>query len=161
MPTGIGYDVHKISSNGEMVLGGITIASLPAFEAESDGDVIIHAIIDALLGASNNVLENNKDISDFFNTNNTTKEKNSKKVLCKVLSTINRKKNLSIVNIDIVVIAAKPKIRDYKEEIITNLTNILNLNKKQLTIKGKSNNGIGETGSGEAVACIAIIETKD
>ena len=65
------------------------------------------------------------------------------------------------MNIDVVVIAAKPKIKDYQEEIITNLTNILNLDKKQITIKGKSNNGIGEIGRGEAVSCIAIIETKD
>ncbi|MDG1989719.1 MAG: 2-C-methyl-D-erythritol 2,4-cyclodiphosphate synthase [Dehalococcoidia bacterium] len=161
MPIGIGYDIHKISSFGTMTLGGITIESLPAFEAESDGDVIIHAVIDALLGATNNILENNKDISDFFNSDKTKTEKDSRKILVKVLETITQKKILLIVNIDIVVIAARPKIKDYKEEIITNLTNILNLDKKQITIKGKSNNGIGETGSGKAVSCMAIIETKN
>jgi len=161
MSVGIGYDIHKISEEGEMVLGGIKIKSMPSFNAESDGDVIIHALIDAILGASNKMLENNEDISDYFHTNNGEKDQNSQKVLKKIIDIIENTKKLSIINIDIVVIAKKPTIKDHKEMISANLAKMMNIDMNQISIKGKSNNTIGDTGNGSAVACMVIIQLND
>lgn len=161
MSVGIGYDIHKLNKDGIMVLGGIEIKDMPAFEAESDGDVIIHAIIDALLSASNKILENHKDISDYFNKKESTEKQDSQEILIKIVKEINEIKKIDINNLDITVLAQKPSIKKYKHKIIENLVNIFQITQAQVTIKGKTNNNVGEIGQGKAVACMTIIQLND
>ena len=161
MSVGIGYDIHKLTSNGTMILGGIEINEMPAFEAESDGDVIIHAIIDALLSASNKILGNHQDISDYFDKTKSAEKQNSQKILITIVKKINNIKKIDINNLDITILAKKPNIKKYKHEIIENLVNIFQITSAQVTIKGKTNNDVGEIGQGKAVACMTIIQLND
>ena len=161
MSVGFGYDIHKLRNEGIMIIGGIEINNLPAFEAESDGDVIIHAIIDALLSASNKILNKHKDISDYFDKKNSFQKQNSQEILVSILKEINDIKKIDINNIDITVIAKEPNIKKNKHKIIENLINIFKIMHAQITIKGKTNNNIGEIGKGNAVACMTIIQLND
>ncbi|MBR73489.1 MAG: 2-C-methyl-D-erythritol 2,4-cyclodiphosphate synthase [Dehalococcoidaceae bacterium] len=161
MSVGIGYDIHKLSNEGIMTLGGIEIKNMPAFKAESDGDVIMHSIIDALLGASNKILGNHADISDYFTKNSSDEKQNSQEILKSIINDINSIKKIDVNNLDILILAKKPNIKKIKYEIIENIVNIFKISHAQVSIKGKTNNEVGEIGQGKAVACMTIIQLND
>ena len=148
---GIGFDIHRLEHKRKLYLGGIKIPYHLGLKGHSDGDVVIHALIDALLGACKL-----KDIGTLF-SNTKAKYKNirSTKLLNRVLILIN-KKNFYINNIDINIIAQKPKISKYRNKIINSISEKCNINKNQINIKGKTTEKLGLIGKEKAIACEVI-----
>ncbi|NPA12227.1 MAG: bifunctional 2-C-methyl-D-erythritol 4-phosphate cytidylyltransferase/2-C-methyl-D-erythritol 2,4-cyclodiphosphate synthase [Epsilonproteobacteria bacterium] len=145
--SGIGYDTHPFEKGKTMYLGGIEIKSDYGFKAHSDGDVAIHALIDALLGAAGF-----GDIGEFFpDTDNTYKNISSTLLLKEVLNTL-KKTGFEIINADLTIIAQKPKLKEYKTKIQRNLSNIL---QAPVNIKATTNEKMGFVGREEGVAVIA------
>ena len=148
---GIGFDIHKLEKKRKLYLGGITIPYHLGLKGHSDGDSVLHALIDSLLGACKL-----KDIGTLFSDKN-YKYKNirSTKLLQNVVSLI-KSKNYSINNIDINVIAQKPKIKKYKNKMIKVISKICKINPKQINIKGKTTEKLGIIGKEKALAAEVI-----
>jgi 2-C-methyl-D-erythritol 4-phosphate cytidylyltransferase/2-C-methyl-D-erythritol 2,4-cyclodiphosphate synthase len=153
--TGNGYDTHKFEENKKMILGGIEIDVPYGLKAHSDGDVVIHSLIDALLGAAGY-----GDIGEFFpDTDEKYKNISSVKLLKEVVSLL-EKTGLEIVNVDISIITEKPKLKNYKTKIAKNLTKLLNA---PVNVKATTNEKMGFIGRGEGIAVIstATLTYKD
>lgn len=151
MRVGLGYDVHKLVEGRELILGGVTIPHTVGLLGHSDADVLVHAIMDALLGAA--ALG---DIGKHFpDTDPRYKGISSMKLLEHVGALI-LKEGYVIENIDATVIAQKPKLRPYIEEMEQNIAEVLNLDKKQINIKATTEEGLGFTGTEQGIASQAI-----
>ncbi len=153
--TGNGYDTHKFEENKKMVLGGIEIDVPYGLKAHSDGDVVIHSLIDALLGAAGY-----GDIGEFF-PDNDEKYKNANSVeLLKEVINILTSTGYEIINADISIIAEKPKLNNYKTKIQRNLSKLLNT---QVNVKATTNEKMGFIGREEGIAVIsnATLKYKD
>jgi 2-C-methyl-D-erythritol 4-phosphate cytidylyltransferase/2-C-methyl-D-erythritol 2,4-cyclodiphosphate synthase len=148
---GIGFDIHRLIKNKRLYLGGINIPFHSGLKGHSDGDVILHSIIDALLGAMRK-----KDIGTFF-PDNEKKYKNirSPKMLKPVIDILN-KNNFYINNLDINLICEQPKVSKYRIKIINSLSNLLNLDKDLINLKGKTVEKLGLIGKEKAIACEVI-----
>ncbi len=153
--SGTGFDVHAFKDGGVMWLGGVKIDSKLSFKAHSDGDVAIHALIDALLGAAGM-----GDIGMMFpDEDDAYKGIDSKKLLQTVVSKINSF-GFILVNIDITIAAEKPKISKYKLSIRKTLANILNIDASRVNIKATTTEKLGFVGRGEGVGVIANANLK-
>ena len=149
---GIGFDIHKLIKKKKLYLGGIKIPFHSGLKGHSDGDVILHAIIDALLGAMKK-----KDIGTFFPSNK-KKFKNirSPKMLKPILTNLN-KENFSINNLDINLICERPKVSKYRNKIINSISKLMDLRKDKINLKGKTVEKIGLIGKENAIACETIV----
>lgn len=152
---GIGYDIHRLAAGKPLILGGIKIDSSLGTIAHSDGDVLVHSIIDALLGAA--ALG---DIGEHFpDTDDKYKDVDS----CQLLSIVNGmliKQNLRIVNIDATIVLETPKLAKYKSLIKDNLAKILGILEQQINIKATTNEKLDSTGRGEAIAVYSICQLE-
>ncbi len=148
---GIGFDVHRLVPNKKLYLGGIKIPSKVGTLGHSDGDPVLHAITDALLGACSK-----GDIGEKFSDKN-KKFKNIRStiLLNQVVKEINSKKFI-INNIDINIIAQKPKIKRYKNKMINCISKLCKLTNSQINIKGKTTEKLGIIGKEKAIACEVI-----
>ena len=149
---GIGFDIHRLIINKKLYLGGIKIPFHSGLKGHSDGDVILHAIIDGLLGAMRK-----KDIGSIYPSNN-KKFKNirSPNMLSPILKVLD-KNGYFINNIDINLICEKPKVSKYRSKITKSLSNLLNINKDQINLKGKTVEKLGLIGKEKAIACETIV----
>ena len=148
---GIGFDIHRLIKNKKLYLGGIKIPFHSGLKGHSDGDAIIHSIIDALLGAMRK-----KDIGTFF-PDNKKKFKNIRSpIMLKTILSILDKDDFYINNLDINLICEKPKVSKYRNKIINSLSNLLNLNKDLINLKGKTVEKLGLIGKEKAIACEVI-----
>ena len=155
MLVGNGFDIHKHSNDKKLVLGGISVEG-PGFEAHSDGDIILHSLSDALLGA-----KAKKDLGFYFPSNKSTPINiSSVEMLNKVLEIIEYDK-VVINNIDITVLSQVINISKISESIISNLANLLRIDKKFINVKGKSFDNLGVIGDGQASACIALVSVRN
>lgn len=136
---GFGIDGHEFNENIPLYLGGVKIPYKKGLFSHSDGDVVIHSIIDALLGAAGL-----GDIGTHFpDTDDSIKNISSDKLLLKTLEILNDKKfTYTINNIDVVIVANEPKLEDFKEEIRNNLADLLKINTNQINVKAKTTEGI-------------------
>ena len=149
---GIGFDIHRLVKNKKLYLGGIKIPYHSGLKGHSDGDVILHAIIDALLGAMRK-----KDIGTFFPDNkNKFKNIRSPKMLKPIIEILNNN-NFYINNLDINLICEQPKVSKYRAKLINSLSNLLNLDKDLINLKGKTVEKLGLIGNEKAIACETII----
>ena len=149
---GIGFDIHRLVKNKKLYLGGIKIPYHSGLKGHSDGDVILHAIIDALLGAMRK-----KDIGAFFPDNkNKFKNIRSPKMLKPIIEILNNN-NFYINNLDINLICEQPKVSKYRTKIIKSLSNLLNVDKDLINLKGKTVEKLGLIGNEKAIACETII----
>ena len=148
---GLGFDIHRLIRGKKLYLGGLNIPYHSGLKGHSDGDVIIHSVIDSILGAIRK-----KDIGTFF-PDKTNKFKNirSPNMLKPVLKLLNSK-NYYINNLDINLICEQPKISKHREKIIDSLSNLLDLNKKLINLKGKTSEKLGLIGKEKAMACEVI-----
>ena len=148
---GLGFDIHRLIKGKKLYLGGIKIPYHSGLKGHSDGDVIIHSIIDSILGAMRK-----KDIGTFF-PDNSNKFKNirSTKMLKPIIELLNLN-NYHINNLDINLICEKPKISKYRDKIINSLSNLLDLNKNLINLKGKTTEKLGLIGKEKAIACEVI-----
>jgi len=148
---GIGFDVHRLVPNRKLYLGGIKIPSSLGTLGHSDGDPVLHAIIDSILGACKM-----GDIGEKFSDKN-KKYKNIRStiLLKKIVDQINLK-NYSINNIDINIITQKPKISKIKNRMIQSISKICKISSRQINIKGKTTEKLGLIGNEKAIACEVI-----
>ena len=148
---GIGFDIHRLIKNKKLYLGGTKIPFHSGLKGHSDGDVILHSIIDALLGAMRK-----KDIGTFFPDNkNKFKNIRSPKMLKPIIEILN-KNNFYINNLDINLICEQPKVSQYRTKIINSLSNLLNLDENLINLKGKTVEKLGLIGKEKAIACEVI-----
>ena len=153
--TGTGFDVHAFDDDGDMYLGGVHIKSDFGFKAHSDGDVAIHSLIDALLGAAGM-----GDIGMMFPDNDKEyKGIDSKELLKRVVSKIYNF-GFVIVNVDVTIAAQKPKIEKYKLQMRETLAGILNIEIARVNIKATTTEKLGFIGRGEGVGVIANANLK-
>ena len=128
--SGIGFDIHRLIKNKKLYLGGSRIPFHSGLQGHSDGDVILHAIIDSILGATQK-----KDIGTYFPSNkNKFKNIRSPKMLKPIVEKL-YKNNFSINNLDINLICQKPKVSKYRNQIINSISNLMNLNKDKINLK--------------------------
>ena len=150
--TGNGYDTHQFEKNKKMILGGVEIDCGYGLKAHSDGDVVIHSLIDALLGAAGF-----GDIGEFFpDTDEKYKGVSSVKLLKDVIQTLTYT-GYEIINADISIIAEKPKLKNYKTKIQRNLSNLLNA---LVNVKATTNEKMGFVGRGEGIAVFSTATLK-
>ena len=149
---GIGFDVHRLVSRKKLFLGTVRIKSKLGTLGHSDGDPVIHSIIDAVLGACKM-----GDIGQMFSDKN-KKFKNIRStiLLKKVIEKI-KLENFSINNLDINIITQTPKIKRYKKKMIENISKICEISKDQINIKGKTTEKLGVIGKEKAIACETIV----
>ncbi|MBQ3514206.1 MAG: 2-C-methyl-D-erythritol 2,4-cyclodiphosphate synthase [Lachnospiraceae bacterium] len=151
MRVGMGYDVHKLVEGRDLILGGVKIPYEKGLLGHSDADVLLHAIMDALLGAA--ALG---DIGQHFpDTAEEYKGADSMELLKKVRELIEEKLYI-IENIDATIIAQKPKLAPYREAMKKNICDALNIEEEQVNIKATTEEGLGFTGSGEGISAQAI-----
>ena len=153
--SGIGYDIHKIdkSSKKSLILCGVKFKSFPPLLGHSDADVGYHAICDSILGALSM-----RDIGYYFkDTDNRWKNINSKffMIFCNKHLTL---KKFKIVNLDVNFICQKPKINRYVIKMKKNISNLLNISEKNISIKATTNEKIGFIGKGEGIAAESIVQ---
>ena len=154
---GFGYDVHRLKEGETFILGGININHYKGTLAHSDGDVLIHAICDALLGAANL-----RDIGVLFPDNsNEYKNINSKILLQKTVELL-KEHSYSISNIDSTICLQKPKIKDIIPEMQKILSTVMNISINDISIKATTTEKLGFVGNEEGISCYAVclIEKK-
>ncbi|MDP3387686.1 MAG: 2-C-methyl-D-erythritol 2,4-cyclodiphosphate synthase [Eubacteriales bacterium] len=158
MRVGIGYDVHRLIEGRDFILGGVKIPHEKGLLGHSDADVLTHAIIDAILGA---MAEG--DIGMLFPDFDQTYKGISSLILLKRVISLMKKNQYEIENIDTVIIAEKPKISSFKNEIKLNLCDILGINANQLNIKATTTEKLGFIGREEGIAaqCIVLLTKKE
>jgi 2-C-methyl-D-erythritol 4-phosphate cytidylyltransferase/2-C-methyl-D-erythritol 2,4-cyclodiphosphate synthase len=148
---GIGFDIHRLIKGKKLFLGGLKIPFHSGLKGHSDGDVVLHSIIDSLLGAMRK-----KDIGTFFPDNKKIfKNIRSPKMLKPIIQILS-KNNFYINNLDINLICEKPKVSLYRNEIIKSLSGLLNLDRGLINLKGKTVEKLGLIGKEKAIACEAI-----
>ena len=148
---GIGFDLHRLVRNKKLYLAGIKIPFHSGLEGHSDGDVILHAIIDAILGATRE-----KDIGTYFPNSKKFKNIRSPKMLKPIIDNLD-KSNFSINNLDINLICEQPKVSKYRDKIISSISNLMSLNKNLINLKGKTVEKLGLIGKEKAIACEVIV----
>lgn len=151
MRIGMGYDVHRLVENRKLILGGVTIPYEKGLLGHSDADVLVHAIMDALLGAA--ALG---DIGKHFpDTDPTYKGADSIHLLKEVGKLLDKECYL-IENIDATIIAQAPKMRPYIEDMRKNIADALSIDISQINVKATTEEGLGFTGIGEGISSQAI-----
>ena len=153
---GIGFDIHRLVKGKKLYLGGTHIPYHSGLKGHSDGDVIIHSIIDALLGCMKK-----NDIGTLY-PNNDLKYKNirSTKMLKPVLDTL-KKENYNLNNVDINLICEKPSVAKNRSKIIKSLSKLLQIKKYKINLKGKTVEKLGIIGKEKAIACEVIVSVSN
>jgi len=149
--TGIGTDIHRLVDGRKLMLGGVHIPNQMGLLGHSDGDAVLHAVIDALLGAAGM-----GDIGTFFpDTDPKWKDADSKELLLIVKEKIAEKK-WDIINVDVTIHAEQPRLEPFKGQIKRVIAGLLGIDFNAANIKAKTNEGLGEVGEGTAIAATAI-----
>lgn len=151
MRVGIGRDIHRLAAGHRLVVGGVTLDSPVGAVAHSDGDVLLHAIIDAMLGAAGL-----GDIGDHFSdTDPRHKGANSRGLLRQAAALIG-KQGFRVTQIDATVMLERPKLGPAKRTMCETIAAELGLAPEQVNVKAKTNEGLGEIGRGEAIGAEAV-----
>jgi len=151
MRAGIGFDIHKLVEGRKLILGGIEVPYHKGLLGHSDGDVVIHAIIDAVLGAAalGDIGTHFPDTSDEF------RGISSVKLLRSTIRML-EDKGLGVKNIDATIIAEEPKLLPYIPDMREVLAKEIGIEKDRVSIKAKTSEGLGVIGERNAIACLAI-----
>ena len=151
MRVGLGYDVHRLTEGRKLILGGVEIPYALGLLGHSDADVLLHAIIDALLGAASL-----GDIGMHFPDTDERYRGILSTTLLEQTGAMVEQAGFYIENIDAVIIAQKPKLRPYIEKMEETIASVLKLEQDQVNIKATTEEGLGFTGSGEGISAQAI-----
>ena len=152
---GIGFDIHRLIKNKKLYLGGVRIPFHSGLKGHSDGDVILHSIIDAILGSLKK-----KDIGSLYPSNkNKFKNIRSTKMLNPIILDL-KKNNCCINNLDINLICERPKVSKYRNKIINSLSKLMNIDKNIINLKGKTVEKLGLIGKENAIACESIVSVN-
>tara|TARA_B100001250_G_scaffold406396_1_gene425377 strand:- start:53 stop:1189 length:1137 start_codon:yes stop_codon:yes gene_type:complete len=148
---GIGFDVHRLTKKRKLFLGGIKIPFYLGLDGHSDADPVLHSIIDSLLGACRL-----GDIGKLFSNKNKKYKNIRSTILLKEVIKLLKANNFLINNIDINIIAQKPKIKKYSKKMIKTISKLCEINPNQINIKGKTTEKLGLIGKGKAIASESI-----
>ena len=151
MRIGMGYDVHKLVDNRKLILGGVEIEYEKGLLGHSDADVVVHAIMDALLGAA--ALG---DIGKHFPDTDPKYKGISSIELLKHVGKLLKENGYVIGNIDATIICQRPKLAPYREEMVQNVAKALEIEINQVCIKATTEKGLGFTGEGKGISSQAI-----
>ena len=152
---GYGYDVHRLAEGETLWLGGILILHTKGTVAHSDGDVLIHAICDALLGALKL-----RDIGTHFPDNSTEYKNIDSKILLKKSYNLVKAKGYKIVNIDSTITTQKPKLKPFIPEMEETLANVLEVDIDSVSVKATTTEGLGFEGREEGISANAVVLLK-
>ena len=155
MRIGHGVDVHAFTEGDHIVLGGVKIPHLFSFEAHSDGDVLLHALCDALLGAIGQ-----GDIGRHFPDDDPQYKNIDSGILLKNVYEKVMAEKFQLVNADITVIAQAPKLASYIDAMCKQISSLLNVNKNRINVKATTTEGLGCIGKNEGIAVNAVVLLK-
>ncbi len=147
---GIGYDIHRLEEGRKLFLGAVEIPYVKGLLGHSDGDALIHALCDALLGAL--ALG---DIGEHFPDTDPKYQGIASSQLLKIVKDLLDKSGYKINNLDIIIIAQEPTLTPFKKQMKEKICALLNIGHGVLNIKAKTNEGLGAVGQAEAIACYA------
>jgi 2-C-methyl-D-erythritol 2,4-cyclodiphosphate synthase len=150
--SGIGYDIHRLKAGNGLLVGGVKISGSLMAEAHSDGDVLVHSLIDALLGAMGQ-----PDIGELFPDSDPQFKGIASMQLLHRVKEILVDNHFEILNIDCILIIEAPKISSFKNEIKKNITTVLQIPQTDFNIKAKTKEKIGSVGRGEALECFSTV----
>ncbi len=151
MRIGHGYDVHRLIKNRKLIIGGVEIPYYLGLSGHSDADVLLHAICDALLGAAGL-----GDIGKHFpDTDERYEGIDSKKLLKSVLGLL-KEKGYSVINIDATVIAQKPKLAPFIDDMRKQISDCVGVEVDRVNVKATTEEGLGFTGTGEGISAHAV-----
>ena len=151
MRIGHGYDVHRLTEGRKLILGGVEIPFERGLEGHSDADVLVHALMDALLGAAGE-----PDIGVLFPDTDPRYRGISSVLLLREVMRRLKEKNLRVGSADVTVLAQRPKLKDYIPQMRVNLARELELDVDRVNVKATTEEGLGFTGKGEGIACHAV-----
>ncbi len=149
---GLGFDSHRFKDGEYLILGGVKVPFNKSFDAHSDGDIILHSIVDAMLGSIGD-----RDIGEHFPNTSEWKDAEGSK-LFEITNNLLAKKGFKLIQVDIVVILEEPKLNQYKAKIIKNLSQILKLNEENIGLKAKTSEKMGFIGNNDGAAAQTIIK---
>lgn len=154
--TGFGYDIHRLEAGASLKLAGIEIPAEYKIVAHSDGDIVYHALAQAIFSALGE-----DDIGTFFPDNkDETLSLNSKVILNKALEEM-KKRNLVLNNVVIAIVLEKPKLKEYKHQIKKKLADELDLEERFIAIHANTSERVGPIGESQAIACFCNLSLKD
>lgn len=155
MRIGHGYDVHKLTENRKLILGGVEIPYEKGLLGHSDADVLLHAISDALLGAASL-----GDIGKLFPDNDPQYKGADSLILLKRVYECVKEKGYTLENLDATVLAERPKLRPYIDQMRENIANALEVSVDCVSVKATTEEGLGFTGKGEGIAahCVCLLK---
>lgn len=151
MRIGFGYDAHPLKKGKMLILGGVKIDYEKGLEGHSDADVVIHAVIDSLLGATGQ-----GDIGMFFPDNELEWKGISSLILLDHIAKLIERKQYRINNIDITVVLENPKLMPYYPDMKRNMAGVLRIDENNINIKATTNEGMGHIGRGEGIAAFSV-----
>ena len=151
MRIGHGYDVHRLVECRDLILGGVTIPYEKGLLGHSDADVLTHAVMDALLGASGL-----GDIGKLFPDTDMAYKGISSMVLLKTVGERITEKGYRVGNLDVTMIAQKPKLKDYIPQMVQNIAKVLQIEADRVNVKATTEEHLGFTGDGSGMACHAV-----
>lgn len=152
---GVGTDLHRLVAGRPLILGHVTIPFDKGPLGHSDGDVVLHAIIDAIAGAAGL-----PDIGEMFpDTDPAYHDADSSKLLATALLRMGQS-GYSVVNVDVTIHAERPKLKDYKAAIRSQVAGLMGIAEEAVSIKAKTNEGLDAVGRGEAIAATAVAGLK-
>ncbi len=156
MKVGIGYDVHQFKKGRKLIIGGVEIPSVMGLSGHSDADVLTHSLMDAILGALGK-----GDIGQHFPDTDEKYKDISSLLLLKEVYEFLLDGNYKIGNIDLIIMAEKPKMASYYSQIKNNISGILNISEDKINIKATTTEKLGFVGREEGVAAQAIVLIKE
>jgi len=148
---GQGFDVHKTTDGNHLIIGGVKLSSSFGIEAHSDGDVLIHAVIDSLLGAMGL-----GDIGSFFPDNDDKYRNISSLVLLKETKFLLDKNNYSVINIDSTVVLQEPKLSVYRSQMRKNIAKVLEISHEDVSVKFTTTEKLGFEGEKKGISAQAV-----
>lgn len=151
MRVGIGYDVHRLDDGGTLRLGGIEVPGAPRLVGHSDGDVLLHAITDALLGAAGQ-----GDIGQHFPPGEPSLAGIDSRELLRRAARLIAAQRFSVANVDATVLAERPRIGPSIPAMCESIARTLGIETGRVNVKATTNEGLGDIGRGEAIAAMAV-----
>ena len=152
---GIGYDIHRLAADRRLVLGGVAIEHPTGLVGHSDGDVLLHALMDALLGAANL-----GDIGRHFPSDDPAYAGARSVELLRRIGALVRERGLSVGSLDATVIAQEPRLAPHMQAMRDAIAKALDIGVDRVSVKATTNDGLGLVGAGEAIAALAIAQLE-
>lgn len=156
MRVGIGYDSHRFDPSRPLMLGGVQVPDAPGLSGHSDGDAVLHAVVDGMLGAAAA-----GDIGSHFPPDDPKWKDVDSALLLEQAREILADRDLTPANVDVTVICERPRIRPFSRSMRERIASLLGLPLNRVSVKGKTNEGMGWIGAGEGIAVLAVVSVRE